>query len=307
VEPALIRIVVFLLILQIVTPQGGAARVAVVGEQNQRSSSADENQAKQVRELMNAAANGDNEKVFEILDGGLSINVRFERDDSELSGRTVLMIASLRGYENLVEALIKRGADVNLKHYSGDTALMMAAGSPNAKIVRMLLEAGADPKIKVVSPHAGEITPLIRAIILVDDQHRIEIVEALLAAGAEINPSGIFMMSPLMHAGSDLEIVKLLISKGADVNQKNFRGATALMSAAGAGTVSVVKYLIEKGADVNARDQEGNTALTYAENRRGLLDASERDQIIRVLKENHSARQATLKSGGSTSKRSIIS
>jgi uncharacterized protein len=287
VEPALIRILIFLMMLQIVTPQGGAVRAAAAGEQskkNQRSStSAAKNKAKQVRELMNAAANGDNEKVFEILNGGLDINVRFERDHSELSGMTVLMIASLRGYENMVEALIKRGANVNLKHYSGDTALMMAASNPNAKIVKALLKAGADPNIKVGSPHAGEITPLIRAINL-NDEHRIEIVEALLAAGAEINPSGNFMMSPLMHAVEDLELVKLLIAKGADVNQKNFRGATPLMGAAGAGTVSVVKYLIEKGADVNARDQEDHTALAYAENRQALFDASERDQIIQVLK-----------------------
>ena len=79
-------------------------------------------------------------------------------------------------------------------------------------------------------------------------------------------------------------MVKLLIASGAEVNQKNFRGATALMVAAGAGTPSVVRYLLEKGADVNARDREGNTVLTYAEERRELFDPSRRREIIQVLR-----------------------
>jgi ankyrin repeat protein len=87
-----------------------------------------------------------------------------------------------------------------------------------------------------------------------------------------------------MHALEVLEMVQLLIAHGADVNQKNFRGATPLMAAAIGRNVAVVKYLIEKGADVNARDQESYTALMYAENQQTMLAAEERDEIIQVLK-----------------------
>ncbi len=69
-------------------------------------------------------------------------------------------------------------------------------------------------------------------------------------------------------------MVKLLVANGADVNQRNYRGVTALMTAAHDGTTSVVSYLLEKGADAQARDKEGNTALMYAEN----------PEIIEVLK-----------------------
>jgi ankyrin repeat protein len=282
---ALIRIVICLTVLQVFTPQSGS--ITVAGEQSKKvqrsSNSAAKNRAEQIRALMSAAANGDSKKVFEILDNGLSVNATFERDESEFSGMTVLMVASLRGYDEMVEALIKRGANVNLKRYVGDTPLMLAAQSDNVNTVRALLKAGANPNVKEFSPHAGELTPLIQAMNF-SKQHRVEIAEALIAAGAEINPRENFFMSPLMNAVDDLEMVKLLIAHGADVNQKNFRDATALMGAAAAGPASVVKYLIEKGADVNARDKDGTTALMAAEYRQALFDASERDEIIRILK-----------------------
>jgi ankyrin repeat protein len=87
-----------------------------------------------------------------------------------------------------------------------------------------------------------------------------------------------------MNAVGDLEMVKLLIASGANVNQKNFRGATALMVASGAGPASVVRYLLEKGADVNARDREGHNALEYAEERRELFEPSRRDAVLQVLR-----------------------
>jgi ankyrin repeat protein len=243
------------------------------------------NSANKVRELIHAAAAGDSSKVLQLLNSGVNVNAAFERDDSELSGMTALMAASSRGHSELVQLLIKRGANVNLKHYSGTTALMSAAGSGDESTVKALLDAGADVNAKVLSPHAGEFTPLTTTINT-DHPQRFEIARILLAAKAEVNPKGPFVMSPLMHALEDLEMVKLLIAHGADINQKNFRGATPLMGAAVGRNVAVVKYLIEKGADVKARDKDGYTALMGAENERTrtMFYAEERDEIIRVLK-----------------------
>lgn len=244
----------------------------------QRSSNA----TTKTRELITAANDGNLEKVTRILDSGFNINARIN-DRSELSGRTALMIASLRGYERIVDVLLSRKANVNLKDEHGETALLLAMNTPNLKIVKALIRAGANPNVQTFSPHAGEITPLIRAINA-ESHLRLELTKTLLEAKAEVNPKGKFAGSPLLHAVEDLEITKLLISYGANVEAKNFRGTTPLMIAAGAGDISVVRYLIERGADVNARDNDGYTVLTYAEQRREVFDPSRREEIIRLLK-----------------------
>jgi len=273
------------MILSVVVLSDSAKASAADVQRKSRGSSAAslKNKSQQTRELINAAANGDLEKVIEILNKGANVDASFARDDSELSGMTALMVASSRGYSNMVGELIKRGANVNLKHYSGTTALMFAAFNGDAKIIKALVGAGANPNVQVVSFHAGEITPLI-SVINSNKEDRVEVASILISAKAQVNPEGKFFLSPLMHAVGNLEMVKLLVANGADVNQKNVRGATALMAAAIDGIPSVVRYLLEQGADVNASDKDGTTALMCAEGRRAYFDAADKEEIIQVLK-----------------------
>jgi ankyrin repeat protein len=126
----------------------------------QRTSSSARTRQQQRRELISAAAAGNTSKVLQILNSGVNVDATFARDESELSGKTALIAAASRGHSDLVRALIKRGATVDLKHYSGETALMFAADSGDKSTIEALLGAGADVNATVVSPHAGEFTPL---------------------------------------------------------------------------------------------------------------------------------------------------
>jgi uncharacterized protein len=279
------RILISLMILQAV-PQGGLSEYAS-GQKTHKSPgiprSKVPNSSRAIRELIQTANSGDTRKVLTLLDKGLDVNSTFDRDESELSGMTALMVASSRGDAEMIEALIERRANVNLKRWTGETALMLAADSGSVRAIKALLAARADPDASVMSPHAGELTPLTRAMNS-DSENKLEVAQTLIAAGATINPKGIFFMSPLMNAVDNLDMVKLLIANGAEVNQRNFRGATALMGAAASGSVSIVKYLLEKGADVNARDKDGTTALMAAEDIKSPFRTSERDEIIQLLR-----------------------
>jgi ankyrin repeat protein len=59
-----------------------------------------------------------------------------------------LMLAAFGGHEEIVEALIKTGADINMKVNDGSTALMAASMQGHYLIVKILLEKGADKTIK---------------------------------------------------------------------------------------------------------------------------------------------------------------
>tara|TARA_B100000609_G_scaffold122535_1_gene97561 strand:- start:109 stop:390 length:282 start_codon:yes stop_codon:yes gene_type:complete len=60
------------------------------------------------------------------------------------------------------------------------------------------------------------------------------------------------------------EIVELLIAKGADVNAKGKGETTPLHTAARTGRKEVVELLIAKGTDFNAKNDDGHTPLDLA-------------------------------------------
>jgi len=60
------------------------------------------------------------------------------------------------------------------------------------------------------------------------------------------------------------EIINLLVANGADVNEKAKYGGTPLMYAASNGNKEIAELLIAAGAEVNANDGRGSTPLDNA-------------------------------------------
>lgn len=194
--------------------------------------------------------------------------------------RTALMRASEKGNVARVRALLKSGADVNAQLGSGETALMLAARRGHLKVVKHLLARGADPNIKLYDFHSGDYSVLMTAIGI-ESAKRLEILDAMIDAGAEVNPSGEFFRSPLIYAIEQRDVLSLkhLLSKGAEVNLKSGPGYTPLMVAVlKRSSAEVLKLLIDAGADVNARSTDGTTALMLAEQQ-------DQEDAVRVLKE----------------------
>ena len=137
---------------------------------------------RQVDALIAGAISGDTKAVQAALAGGAEVNSR------DADGITPLMHAS-RGerpnianptptdHPEVVELLIKRGADVNAKTDAGFVALFWAARYGHEKVAKVLIDNGADVNAK----DNDGITALKWAI----PNKQAPVIALLRAAGAE--------------------------------------------------------------------------------------------------------------------------
>jgi hypothetical protein len=155
--------------------------------------------------------------------------------------------------------------DINVKYPSGKTDLIYAVANGDTAQVRKLIAEGT--KVNDRGPNGA--TALAYAIRRFD--RREELVEALIAAGADVNLADESGGTALMLAGyTGIKVVDLLLTAGAEANARAKDGRTPLIHAAQAvgvrlGSLEIVKALIRANADLNARDNFGRTALSIAE------------------------------------------
>jgi ankyrin repeat protein len=230
------------------------------------------------------------------------------------------LITAVRGGDaKAVQALLEKGdnPDQISAYYAESFLQKIAGGRDSARfaarpalslalllghkdIAKLLLEHGASPSLRGASYHNyGQDsceTPLILAVKSGDR----EMIELLLAKGADINGADCqWGKTPLAYAG-DLALVDLLLKKGADVNrggryvsplvgalqdknkqllahllekggnanqvQPGWHGETLLHKAAAdpAYDSSYIQLLLEHGADAKLKDDEGFTAYDVA-------------------------------------------
>ena len=198
-------------------------------------------------------------------------------------GCTPLMRAAESGDTVQVQALIKRGVNVNAAWPNwGITALMLAAGEGHVEIVKALLKAGADPNA-VSFGHGG--IPMWAWMYGMNRCNKswLAVTDAMLSAGVEVNPKTVYP-SPLAYAieEHDTVMIEALLKRGANVNLRDQQsGETPLMFAARCSTPKVVKTLLDVGADATAKNKQGKTALTIAEEGNNLW----REEIVALLKQ----------------------
>ena len=200
-------------------------------------------------------------------------------------GSTPFQYAVMYGDVPLLEQLLKKGADPNLRNDAGATALMWAAGS--LEKTRILLAHGA--QVNAVSDNLR--TPLMIAAGL---PVGLPVVKLLLEHGADPNPTKRpdAESSPLIQAAlaANADTMQLLVDHGADLKasavgalsiaytqgcarcvdlllqhqfDKNVYTVALLLIAPFAGA-NEMRAMIDRGADVNAADPLGRTALMYA-------------------------------------------
>lgn len=159
------------------------------------------------------------------------------------------------------DEMVKRLGDPRGADLKGITPLMRAARAGRADVVQRLLKAGADPS--AMCP-ADTTTPLKAAI----DSEQPDVVQALLSGGAAVDQAlyGHHNVTPLNYAAKagNLQIVELLLKAGASVSATDDDGRTPLHLSIWSRHLEITKALIAAHASIEAKDNHGNTPLIYA-------------------------------------------
>lgn len=79
-----------------------------------------------------------------LLEGDFSVCKKLDLDATDEWGNTALHVAARYGNSEMVDILLRNGADINLMDGSGETALHIAARDGNQDTVVMLMKHGAD-------------------------------------------------------------------------------------------------------------------------------------------------------------------
>jgi uncharacterized protein len=183
-----------------------------------------------------AAHNSDAELVDRLLRAGADAKAKNQ------FGATPMSEAAFNGNVKIMEALLKAGADADSPGADGQTALMMVARTDNVAAAKLLLEHGAHVDAK---ENQREQTALMWATA----QSQPAMVRELIAHGADVN------------ARSHVEEWLAQVSSEPRAQHLSYGGFTPLLYATREGCLSCVQSLVDGGAKLNVSDPEGVTPL----------------------------------------------
>ncbi len=243
-------------------------------------------------ELLRASVYGDVQRVRNLVDADPRL-LNLERGGPKGTVRWgPILLASMYGQHDVVEALLDRGAPLSQNWHSG-TLLHHAAQNRHTQVVELLIQRGADVNALAANTSA-RVTPLLRNVFQTNGGNE-EIVRLLLEAGAdpEIRTGDWSALAQAAGAGN-IPVVKILLAFGADVNTRtpvyasswsqpysddwpivepDWRDTRPLYGAVCTGSLELVELLLDHGADINALSF-GWTALHAAagQGNRGMVE-----------------------------------
>ena len=170
-----------------------------------------------------------------------------------------LYFAALNGNASMMERLLTAGADANATVYEGQTMLMTAALSGRPEAVRLLMQRGA--KVDTVEPYRGQT-----ALMWAAAEGNTDAAAVLLEAGASLTAKSTGGFTPLLFAvrNAHLGTAELLVKRGANVNDVAPDGSSALGMAVVNAYYELASMLLDHGADPNLPDPRASALHTVA-------------------------------------------
>ncbi len=252
--------------------------------------------------LLRAADFGDFKTVKNLLEKGHILYGKPDINAQDAGHQTALIKAAQEGALNVVQYLVKHGANINIQDSYRETALTAAAMQGNWDIVKYL---STQKGININAQNFNGSTVLILAA---RDSGDNQLIEHLVKHGADMSiqstettafGAALFhkqykTASTLIHLGFDInhkvkysvkkattyqdlslsfnnvKALQFLIENNADINIADSSGRTILMEAIVYEKTEFITLLLENGANLNLQDAVGDTALIHAVKKRNL-------------------------------------
>lgn len=224
---------------------------------------------------LHAAAQGTTPEILQYL---LELNCFADINIADNYGHTPIMIAAQRNSDtDILEILIKNGADISARNNMGVSVLHFAALNEHEEIIKYILENKLYDNIDVTDNEGN--TPLIYALV---HSNNIKIIISLIDAGADRKIYGEDTIIYYAALNNNSNVLKYFINenKYTDINVQDADGLTPLLLAARNNSDEEgVKALIEAGADIDQVITE-NLLLCFA-------SCNENTAIIEYILEHH--------------------
>jgi ankyrin repeat protein len=182
------------------------------------------------------------------------------------------MRAAWDGHTEIVDVLVKAGANKDLQNKDGDSALTEAAYQGLTEVVVVLVTSGANLDLQ---NNKGD-SAVMRATV----EHESDVLRELVRGGADLNLQNEEGLTALMVASRSgrHELTDILLTgPHIDVDiQENTTNWSALFFSAERGDVTTTQSLLKAGANPHLTDKNGLTALDVA-------TASGSDEVCELL------------------------
>jgi len=150
-----------------------------------------------------------------------------------------------------IKKYLNQGIDVDSLGEYGCTPLHYACREGNIEIVEFLIKNGADVNIK---NRYSTLYPLFEALCLLNKRKTFLIIKLLIDNGADINSVDSFGNTLLHHAveQENIDLIELLIALGCNINRTlRYDKDTVLHYAYFQKNLNIISKLIESGANQN--------------------------------------------------------
>lgn len=165
-------------------------------------------------------------------------------------------LCATKTYVGVIDTLIQHGANVDYAT-SETTALVLAVRGGNQEVVELLVKNGADINFSF----KGKDSVLENAIIPTLNGKSTKLAEYLIARGAFLTNSSLLGYSELHWAvnQNNFDLVKTVLNYKAPVDYENQEGNTPLILAVVNNNIEIASLLITYGAEINVRSRKWNS------------------------------------------------